>query len=160
MSITDALRGIKGKVLDSVHYELLKNAYDLQEENIKQLQTNNKLLQEKLTGLERENKALKEDVSLLRQKVDKFEADAQITEFSEEACSILKVYSDSDETRLRVQEIARVTSFSNITLDAAFSELTDAGLITMPPDCLLLPDTEPSYELTKKGSKYLANKKA
>ncbi len=37
MEITAILNEIKGKVLDATHFELLKHAYDLQNQNIHQL---------------------------------------------------------------------------------------------------------------------------
>lgn len=46
MEITKILQTIKGKVLDATHFELLRNAYELQEKNITQLKSNNEALKE------------------------------------------------------------------------------------------------------------------
>ena len=37
MDILGVLQTLKGKVLDATHFELLKHAYELQDENLKQL---------------------------------------------------------------------------------------------------------------------------
>jgi len=49
------LADIKGKALDVVHFELLKNAYELQNKNIEQLKTNNEALEESIKLLKQKN---------------------------------------------------------------------------------------------------------
>jgi len=73
MDITAILSSVKGKVLDVHHFDLLKHAYELQNENIEQLKTNNEALKEKLQLLKeeaallsRENETLTATVKTLR----------------------------------------------------------------------------------------------
>jgi len=47
MEILSILAGLKDKVLDAAHYELLRGAYELQSKNIEQLQINNDALKER-----------------------------------------------------------------------------------------------------------------
>jgi len=76
VDITAILSGIKGKVLDAQHFDLLKHAYDLQNQNIEQLKSNNEalkekaqLLSEKATLLLRENEALKTTIKTLESRL-------------------------------------------------------------------------------------------
>ena len=69
MDISRILNDIKGKALDAAHFDLLKHAYDLQNENIEQLKSNNQalresndLLAEKVKRLEKENESLRRSV--------------------------------------------------------------------------------------------------
>ena len=69
MDISKILSDIKGKVLDAANFDLLMHAYDLQNENIKQLKNNNQalkenndLLKEKVENLEEENQSLRKSV--------------------------------------------------------------------------------------------------
>jgi hypothetical protein len=69
MDISKILSDIKGKALDAAHFDLLKHAYDLQNENIEQLKSNNQalkesneFLEEKVKRLEKENESLRKCV--------------------------------------------------------------------------------------------------
>ena len=46
MDVLSVLNGIKGKVLDAANHDLLRRAYDLQNDNIEQLKSNNDALRE------------------------------------------------------------------------------------------------------------------
>ena len=135
MSFTKVIGSIKGKVLDAAHFEILKSAYELQEENIKQLQINNKLLEDKVTKLEEENKDFKEanqelseTISELQQKLYGFASDTGGVELSEVAHDILNVYKQHDETLLFDEFVASELSYSKIQVKAGFDELNTAGL--------------------------------
>ena len=41
MDVIAILQTLKGKVLDATHFDMLKHAYELQDQNLKQLKTNN-----------------------------------------------------------------------------------------------------------------------
>ena len=61
MDILGILTGIKGKVLDAAHFDLLHSAYDLQNQNIELLKNN--------------NEAITENNQLLRDGSDKLETE-------------------------------------------------------------------------------------
>jgi hypothetical protein len=77
MDFLGMLNGLKGKVLDAAHFDLLKSAYDLQNENITQLKSN--------------NEALKENAELVRGQVEQLRLENhQLLETNKELLSELK----------------------------------------------------------------------
>lgn len=69
MDISKILSDIRGKVLDAEHFDSLMHAYDLQNENIKQLQNNNKALRESNERLQEEVNRLKIENESMRKSV-------------------------------------------------------------------------------------------
>lgn len=69
MDVTSVLQSVKGKVLDAAHFELLKHAYGLQEENITQLKSNNEALKESNLLLQDKIKKLEVQSAELEQKL-------------------------------------------------------------------------------------------
>lgn len=81
MDIVAILQGLKGKVLDLKDIELLKHTYDLQDQNQKQLKTNNdalrenaELVREKITRLQTEIDRLSAENQQLRAEADRLRA--------------------------------------------------------------------------------------
>jgi predicted nuclease with TOPRIM domain len=162
MGITEALDNIKGKVLDAAHFEILKSAYELQEKNIKQLQTNNGLLEEKVIKLEEENRHLKdtnqdltETVAELQEKLYGFTSGAKRIELSQVAQDILKLYKKYDEICLFDEHVASELPHSKIQVKVGFDELNTTGLTESG---LISPGRGIGYFLTEKGRKYLAER--
>src|SRR5688572_26032865 len=60
MDVISILNGIKGKVLDAAHFDLLRSAYDLQNENIEQLKSNNEAIRENNILLRNASETLKQ----------------------------------------------------------------------------------------------------
>lgn len=69
MDILKILDGVKGKVLDAAHFELLKHAYELQEHNISQLKTNNAALKESNELLKERSKGIEDKVEQLEEEL-------------------------------------------------------------------------------------------
>lgn len=91
------LSGIKDKVLDAHHFDLLKKAYEVQNQNIEQLKTNNEalrennsLLKEKAAKQEKEITLLKGTVEELKSRISELPQAGRLTQDEE---SILKFLS-------------------------------------------------------------------
>jgi predicted RNase H-like nuclease (RuvC/YqgF family) len=93
VDIPAILSSIKGKVLDAGHFDLLKHAYDLQNDNIEQLTRNNGLLKEEVARHKQEIKSLKAEAATLKSKV---EALPKAGELDENERSILVTLSSCD----------------------------------------------------------------
>ncbi len=133
MDIISILSSIKGKVFDASHFDLLKDAYDLQNENIEQLKNNNQALKESNQLLEEKIARLKQDKQTLRRAIENVtaqleaaRADTMQAEVSEVAQGIFQVYRERDIIRLYEAEIFPALQFSRIEVEAAFDELEKA----------------------------------
>ncbi len=129
MNIAKILHGLKGQVLDAAHFELLKHAYELQEENIRQLKTNNealkesqKLLTEKLSALENDYSALESNVDEIRKNLP----DPEVTEISDYAQNVLDAYKKADSTQMLKKDIASMSKMTNIQTESGIAELAEA----------------------------------
>ncbi|MBU8920744.1 MAG: hypothetical protein KOO63_02680 [Bacteroidales bacterium] len=159
MDIGKILGDIKGKVLDSQHFDLLRHAYDLQEQNLEQFRQNNAalresrdLLKEKNERLEVENSQLAKKVNDLGQLLPKQDATAGIEDLSEIALSILKVFHAQDKTRLDEYDIFDLIEVSKIKGKSGLDELSSEEYIRFSsagPRGL-------DYYLTEKARKLLA----
>lgn len=81
----------EAKALDAAHFDLLKDAYDLQGENIAQLKENNGLLQDRVRRLERENESLRESVEDFKQRVPSASGPSDLSSLSGVARDVLKL---------------------------------------------------------------------
>ncbi len=160
MDIAAILSGIKGKVLDAKHIELLKHAYDLQNQNIEQLKSNNEALREKAQLLEEraallknENDALRATVEGLQARVDVPPRAPSLHGLSDVALNIVKLYRAMNKTDLFMDEIAPQVRCSQIQLEAAIGELEDAGIIESLGGVM---GRGSSYSLTKEAKRLLA----
>lgn len=156
MDITAILSGIKGTVLDAKHIELLKHAYELQNQNIEQLKNNNDalkekagLLEEKAALLEKENESLKAAIKNFQTQEPTMSARPSIDDFSENAMKILKLYRTTDKTALFLDEMKPALGITGIQVASAINELRNAGIID---SCCVELNRSPSYSLTEVGT--------
>jgi SMC interacting uncharacterized protein involved in chromosome segregation len=138
MDILGILAGIKGKVLDAANFELLRSAYDLQNQNVDQLKSNNaaitennQLLREQCERLEEEIGRLKAENASLRAeqtrgKTTKIDyAPTGIT------LEILKLYRQVDSHVLYDEQVAPVLRHSKLEIEVAFSELSEHEIVSL-----------------------------
>jgi chromosome segregation ATPase len=157
MDITKILGDIKGKVLDAANFDLLKHAYELQENNIEQLKSNNEALKEsneqyieKLYILEQEIKKLQKLITDYELRLEKLELNE--LEISEIADAILNLYLKTDETVLNLKKYYGVMPYTKIEIESGIGELSKKKI--------LLPwRSIGNYGLTDIGKKYLAGRK-
>ena len=156
MDVVNILNGIKGKVLDAAHFDLLRSAYDLQNENIEQLKSNNEairdsngLLKERIDKLEMEIARLKAENADLRARVADTSADTLEYEPTGIAKQILQVYRQVDEDLLFDKHAALVLPNSQLEVEVAFSELTKEKVVTSG----IFGDRGTGYFLTDAGKR-------
>jgi len=168
MDIIKILGTIKGKVLDDSHFDLLKNAFDQQDQDIVQLKNNNdalgesnELFKQKIKKLTDENTILKESVNKYKHIIKLLPQTSLIDDFSEIAVNILELYISNDTTELWEKFIMRTLPFSEIQVQAGLDELSRAELIS---SYSFDPSHGKEYSLTEKGrynlairSKHLSN---
>lgn len=157
MDILGILQTLKGKVLDATHFELLKHAYELQDENVKQLKNNNEalkesngLVKEKMGRLEAELARLRGIIEELEKKVP---AVAPVSGYSptRAEAAILEQYVKCDETRLYDEQLFRLIRMSKIEIEAGFDELQMHKLI----DIGSVGSHGASYYLTDEGKQFV-----
>jgi FtsZ-binding cell division protein ZapB len=120
MDVIAILTGLKGKALDLRDIELLKHAYELQDQNIKQLKENNDALrdavaiaQDRVTSLEQENTELQNQVQLQNGRLRAFE-EISAGEFAASSVNdILAILQSWFESR-HTAENARVIRFADV----------------------------------------------
>lgn len=158
MDIIKLIDGIKGKVLDASKIDLLKHAYDLQNQNIEQLKTNNEavreshgLLQKKVEQIEAENTSLKKEVQRLTEAIGQ---NADATGLSKVALDILRLYKKRDVTEILAVELPQYLPHSNIDTESATDELQAAKLMNLGGLVGAM-----TYRLTAAGRKYIAQGK-
>lgn len=162
MDVTAILQAVKGKVLDAAHFELLKHAYELQEENINQLKNNNEaikesnlLLQEKLKKLEARSAELEEKLSEAASVIKRLEPpEHKEDSLSDTARSVLALFKSRDVTDMYQNTIVRLVEFSRIEVEAALEELSSAKLIDFAGASFELGV---NYYLTSKGKHIVLN---
>lgn len=160
MDISSILSGLKDKVLDAAHFELLKSAYQLQEQNIAHLKSNNEahresvnLQHEKIERLERERDCLAVEVEKLRAELEAHEPPGTADELSEESEAVMGAFLSRDATTLDEHTIRQHVGFGKIELNAAIDELKEYELISLGSISMNGP---PKYRLSDKGKKLLA----
>jgi len=162
MDIINTLGAIKGKVLDDSHFDLLKHAYELQDQDIVQLKNNNdalgesdELLKQKIKELNEENIILKETINKYKNIIKLLPQTSLIDNFSEIAVNILELYISNETTELWEKFIMRTLPFSEIQVQAGLDELNRAELIS---SYSFDPSHGKEYSLTEKGRFNLAIK--
>ena len=128
------LAGLKDKVLDAAHYDLLRGAYELQNDNIEQLKTNNDALRESNGLLKERSSALERDVKALKAQLDELQKSVPIAPSQYQpqgvAQRIMKLYQESGRTDIYETEFKQHLRCSDIALSAAFRELKDSDILT------------------------------
>jgi hypothetical protein len=159
MDILGVLQALKGKVLDAAHFELLKHAYELQDENLRQLKNNNDALREnnelskdKATRLEAENKALRRKVEVLE--TDRPKGPAPEVELSLAANTILEKFKELDKTDLYDEDLFKWLDMTRIEIETGLDELQNLGLI----DIAGYGQQGNNYYLTEKGKRFILGK--
>lgn len=163
MDITKILGTIKGKVIDEYHFNLLKHAYELQNENIVKLEANNDalkesndLLKQKIRELNDENAILKETIKEYKNQIRSIPQASLRDDISEIAINILELYISNDTTELWEKFIMRSLPFSKIQVQEGLDELCRAELIS---SYSFDPSHGKEYSLTEKGVYNLTSKK-
>lgn len=152
MDITKILNDIKGKVLDAAHFDMLKRAYDLQQENIAQLKENNELLREANQRLKGENETLKTTNADLVAKL-KTLSHTHPGEFTQVASDVLNLFLHQDTTSIHDEAIVNSLSHGRIKVEAALDELRKANILRREGNLLYEGFI---YYLTETGKQYLA----
>ena len=115
MNVSEILKGLKGKVLDATHFDLLRHAYVLQEENIKQLKTNNEalkesnsLLLERVKKLEGTQKMLEKRFEELQSKDNSPQAHIKLSEL---ALAVLEAYYEADRSEMLKKTLPNTVTY-------------------------------------------------
>lgn len=161
MDILKILDGVKGKVLDAAHFELLKHAYELQEHNISQLKTNNaalkesnELLKERSKGIEDKVEQLEEELCQVKKQLKKqVVEDDEVIKLSENATKIMSRIMNEDVTDFYQNAMIDAMDISKISVEAALDELSEYGLIEAYS---VRPGYGLHYHLTRKAKKAIS----
>ncbi len=155
MDIAKLLGGLKDKVLDAGHLELLRSAYDMQNETITQLKNNNEplregndLLREKNEGLVEKIDRLTADNASLREQVPA-ESTAEVEyKPSPMPAAILSQFHLQDKPDLWNDELIDLLPNSRIEVLSALSELTENNIAEVG---IVAEDGRCRYSLTSEG---------
>ena len=156
VDIAPILSSIKDKVLDARHIELLKHAYELQNQNIEQLKSNNEalrekalLLEEKAALLNRENEALKTTINTLESRLA---AQPKAEELCEDEKKILVYLAKCGQNRPTSQVIAAHVGVSQPRTECYLGRLFESDYL----DHSLPFGRRPiGYSIRQKGRDYL-----
>jgi len=134
MDVIKILAEVKDKVLDAAHYQLLESAYNLQEETITQLKSNNEALKEnrqlqaeKTTQLEAENVELKAAIELLENQMPST-VEGELSHVAEGI--IAKLFED-DLVNFSNAGLPQALGYNKIAVELALEELEKQGLIRL-----------------------------
>ena len=156
MDILGILTGLKGKVLDAAHFDLLRSAYDLQNQNLEQLKSNNaaitennELLRERCDRLETEIGRLKAENTDLRASLAK--GKEETTDYLPTGIPllILQLYRQVDDHLLFDQQVASVLPHSKLEIEVAFAELSANNSVSLG----IMGDRGAGYFLSTLGKK-------
>jgi hypothetical protein len=157
MDILSILKSLKGKVLDAAHFEMLKHAYELQDQNLKQLKSNNNalkesndLLKDKVSRLEGEVTRLSEVVSDLEKKIPTAST-LQGYVPSRAAAAILDHCVKRDITEFLSQELLLQLPCSQIEGKTGIDELRNHKIL----DLASVGQRGPKYFLTAAGRAFV-----
>jgi hypothetical protein len=156
MGITEILGQFKGKVLDAAHFDLLKHAYELQEQNIAQLKINNEslresneLLLEKIRSLEELNIKLKDTINNLEARLKKLDSPSEF-DLSDAAKKVLGLFLLNNTTAITRVRIEDQLNLSKIEIASAIDELKNKQII-------IIHTSHGNISLRESGKKILAN---
>ncbi|MEM8737267.1 MAG: hypothetical protein AAGG38_02150 [Planctomycetota bacterium] len=156
MDVTGMLSGLKGKVLDAAHFDILKSAYDLLNQNLEQLKSNNAaisenrdLLQEKIERLEKDNSSLREQVKKYKQLAANT-AMVSNKNLSSVETELLIMFKQKDSLIISSSVYGPLERRSKIEFTNAIEDLKKRGFISRVFHGQGISD---SYELTHQGQK-------
>ena len=157
MDILSILQTLKGKVLDAAHFEMLKHAYELQDQNLKQLKGNNEalkesndLLKDKASRLEGEVTRLNDVVGELKKKIP---TPSSLQEYvpSRAAAAILDQCVAHDITEFLSLELLPRLQCSQIEGKTGIDELREHKIL----DLASVGARGPRYFLTAAGRAFV-----
>ena len=160
MDITSILQGIKGKVLDAAHFDLLKHAYELQEQNISQLKSNNEAIKESNLLIQEKNKHILGEKAALESRVQELEATlakfqttkTASSELSAVALAVLNKFKERDVTDMYQRQLTNLVPHTKIEVESALDELSELELLSFGS---VSYENGVNYYLTGKGKKFL-----
>ena len=163
MDIGKLLGDLKGNVLDASHFDLLKHAYDLQEQNITQLKSNNAALRESNELIKEKSQRDGEEIELLKQEIQRLSK--LVSEsgesgkggpivLSDNAIKILQKIMREDVTEFYQNAMVETIDLGRIEAEAALDELSEKEIIHASS---ARRGYGLRYRLTPKGKKELAN---
>lgn len=159
MDITAILSGIKGKILDARHIEMLKHAYELQNQNIEQLKNNNDAirdsnehLKERIASLTKENEALMAANAILESRHKALPQDGEV---SEDAKRILVLLSERDGEEFVTNQIALCLGLSPTKTQYCLDTMLKRKYVSVWCGVGLNGPGERYYSLRDKGRAYL-----
>ncbi|MDO9465525.1 MAG: hypothetical protein Q7J67_09555 [bacterium] len=157
--IIKTLLMLKGKVLDAVNFELLRRAYELQNQNIEQLKNNNEalkesntLLRDKANRLESENNEFKQNIKNLEKKINSINNNKMSQELSEVAEAILLECKGKDKKEFGAEDMIEILSYRKLEIEGAINELSKLKLISVYETPLM---GGIRYDLTPKGTEFV-----
>lgn len=161
MDIIKILSDIKGKALDTVHFELLKSAYELQNQNIEQLKNNNEalkennnLLKEKVQALEKNKSGLEKKIGDIESKLTSIKDTNSQQELSEVAKAILHDCIKRDKSEFNDESTIRALShFTRIQVETGIDELVRHRFV-LPGSVMGGFGEGVDYDLTPNGKKF------
>jgi predicted transcriptional regulator len=160
MDVIKLLKRIKGKVLNKEHYELLRQAYELQEQKLAFIQTVNKTLGENSDLLKEKIKRLEHEIGQLQLYLTEKEVNSgsvefagpekHILEISDITIAILQECLRRDMAEFTADEMSDYLRYEQSKVEAAIAELVESGLISEGKS----GQTGTVYGLTDTGRNY------
>ena len=157
-NILPILAGLKGKVLDAINYERLKAAFELQNDNIEQLKTNNATIRERDEFHKQKIASLETELSTLRARLTTVEKQSPPVppayEPSGVAAHILELYKKYQKVDLREKFIQASLKLSDLQMSAALRELQSNGMLK-GTSIIRSVEGGANYRLTERGEKFI-----
>ena len=152
MDITKILSTIKGKVLDATNFELLANAYDLQQQNITQLKENNTAIKDNNALLKEKLEHTEQTIRKQAVKIEELKSQQTIPQetLSDDEVSILRTCIEHDKTDFTESWVQSLTKIGNVKLETALEELCEKDFLSYSHSIM---GEESSYYLTTEGKK-------
>ncbi|MHB8666795.1 MAG: hypothetical protein ACYC7B_04650 [Burkholderiales bacterium] len=156
MDFLGILQALKGKVLDASHFDLLKHAYELQDQNLTQLKHNNDALKESNDLLKEKTARLEADLAMYQARIAELELAATPSASpdyrpSSSAVSILEYCLKHDVTDFLAEEMIQRLPCSKIEVSAGIDELQQQNMV----DLSSVGMGGSRYFLTPKGQRFV-----
>jgi FtsZ-binding cell division protein ZapB len=132
MDYSAILAGLKDKMLDLKHIEILRHAFNLQNETIQQLKTSNETFRDRNDFLKEQVTTLQGEVKMLQGKIETLQKSLPTeSEYHPQgfALRIMLLYKDAGKTECYEGEMHRKLQCSDIELSVALRELSDNHIL-------------------------------